>query len=149
MKKLVLALLVAGCGTEIDPEGLPSIVGYDQWEHFTKTTDVPGHPNSVRVIYKNEIAAQYPHAGRYPLGTVIVKEIFNKKGDGTKGSLRYTGVIRKLGDGSGQPTNDGWLFTELRDGTEKQVDLCWTACHRVGPYDGLWFDYGLDHESDE
>jgi hypothetical protein len=151
MRAPLLALLVccAGCGTEIDPAEVGAIDGYQEWPHFTKTTDVPGHPDSVRVIYKNDVAAAYPHAGRYPLGTIIVKEIFNRNGDRTKGSLRYIGVARKLGDGTGQPTDDGWLFTYVKDGKETQLDLCWKQCHQAGPFDGLWFDYGREIASDE
>lgn len=148
IKKICFCCALAGCGTEIDPTGLPTIDGYTTWPQFTKKGDIPGHPDSVRVIYKNEVAAAYPHAGRYPLGTVIVKEIFNKNGDGSKGSLRYLGVARKLGEGSGLPTDEGWLFTDVRDGSEKHYDLCWQQCHQAGPYDGLWFDYGIDQASD-
>lgn len=145
MKRLLLAWLVtasAGCGTEIDPAGLPSIAGYTSWPYLEKDSDILGHPDSVRVIYKNPVAAAYPHAGRYPVGTVIVKEIFERKGIKERGGLRYIAIMRKLGEGSGQPTNDGWLFTDLRDGKETQLDLCWQTCHQAGPYDGAWFDYG-------
>jgi hypothetical protein len=143
MKRLLpCAVALAACGTEIDPAGLPSIEGYTAWPHFEQANDIPGHPESVRVIYKNEVAASYPHGGRYPIGTVILKEIFDRNDDGSKGGLRYIAVMRKLGDDSDQPTNEGWLFTYKDGDSETQLDLCWHTCHRAGPYDGAWFDYG-------
>lgn len=144
MKKLLLLALATACGETIDPAEVPSVADYTSWPHFEISTDVPGHADSVRVIYKNDVAASYPHAGRYPEGSVILKEIFNRNSDGTRGSLRYIGIARKLAPGTGLPTDDGWLFTEQREpgGEEKQFDLCWSSCHRAGPYDGLWFDYG-------
>jgi hypothetical protein len=143
MRRAWLALFIAaGCGSEIDPAGLPSIEGYAAWPSFTVDTDIPGHPESVRVIHVNEVARAYPHGGRYPIGSVIVKDIFERSRDGGRGALRYVAVMRKLGDGSTLPTDEGWLFTDLRDGREVQKDLCWQTCHKAGPHDGAWFDYG-------
>jgi hypothetical protein len=141
---LLCVLLAAACGQTIDPDEVPSVADYASWPSFEIDTDVPGHADSIRVIYKNEVAASYPHGGRYPAGTVILKEIFDRKDDGSRGSLRYIGIARKLAPGSGLPTDDGWLFTQQREpgAEETQLDLCWSLCHRVGPYDGLWFDYG-------
>jgi hypothetical protein len=143
MRAIVPLLLLAACGTEIDPAGLPSIEGYPTWRKFAELeTDIPGHPNSIRPIFVNEVASEYPHGGRYPLGTVIVKEIWGREAPGRRGDLRYVAIMRKVGEGAPVPTNDGWLFTQLVDGVETQHELCWRTCHKAGPWDGAWFDYG-------
>jgi hypothetical protein len=142
--QLLVGLAVAACGTEIDPAGLPSIDGYPAWGLFDEVeTDIPGHPDSIRSIYVNDVGRDYPHGGRYPLGTAIVKEIWERQAPGQKGALRYVAIMRKVGDDADVPTHEGWLFTDLRDGTEVQKDLCWRTCHKAAPWDGAWFDYGL------
>lgn len=146
MRRLMFCALLCGCGTEIDPAGLPSIELYQSWGLFIEQDNpIPGHPDSVRSIYVNPVGRDYPHGGRYPLGTVIVKEIWEREGPGQKGALRYLGIMRKVGDDAGVPTNEGWLFTEKSGGTETQKDLCWTTCHKAGPWDGTWFDYGYQY----
>jgi hypothetical protein len=145
MKKLCLlfAAACAACGTEIDPADLPSIEGYESWGLFTElTSDIPGHPDSIRPIYVNQVGRDYPHGGRYPLGTVVVKEIWNRDAAGQRDGLRYVAIMRKVGDDAGVPTNDGWLFTQKKGDTETQLELCWRTCHKAAPWDGAWLDYG-------
>jgi hypothetical protein len=137
-------LLLAACAPEIDPNadtGL-SIHGYRTWHStLALTGEIPGHGDTLRRIYVNDVALGYPHGGRYPIGTVIVKRIMNEDE-----SLKYTAVMRKVGDGTDLPTDDGWLFTfftgDRDEGTETQSDGCWQSCHKAGPWDGAWFDYG-------
>ncbi len=135
----------AGCvGQEIDPTLLPTVDDYRTWgAPIVVVGDIPGHPSSHRSIYRNDIARAYPHGGRYPIGSVIVKEVADLGPGDSAGEARYTAIMRKLGDDTGLPTDDGWLFTSRRgDGPETQYDLCWQTCHKAGPRDGTWFDYG-------
>lgn len=157
MKRLAVALLVAtapGCLVEeVDTSSLTSVDGYETWFRLDVAGDLPGHGESYRVIYVDDVARSYPHAGRYPVGTTIVKEVRaleHVEGAPVPGDIKYTAVMRKVtmdddGDGgTGLPIDGGWLFTELTDtpGTEKQLDLCWASCHRQGGWDGAFVDYG-------
>jgi hypothetical protein len=138
------AALAAACGTTVDPDGLPSIEGYETWDKLTFFSDIPGHPDSVRDTYVNDVGRSYAHGGKYPLGTVIVKEIFEREGTATPGALRYVAIMRKVGDDADvdAPVDGGWVFTQLEGGEETSRDLCWATCHEQAPWDGAWFDYG-------
>ena len=153
---LVAALAVThtGCLTEeVDTSGLTSVDGYESWFRLDLAGDLPGHGRSYRIIYVNDIAQSYPHVGRYPVGTTVVKEVRaleHRDGVPVPGEINYTAVMRKVtldddGDaGTGLPLDAGWLFTQLTDtpGTEDQLDLCWASCHRQGGWDGAFLDYG-------
>ena len=69
-----LAIACAAC-SEIDTSQLPSTDGYQSWTMLEKSNPIPGHGDTVRLIYINPVARSYPHFGRYPEGSVIVKEI--------------------------------------------------------------------------
>lgn len=149
-----LAAALAGCLEEVDPAGLPSIDGYRTWWSAPPLVGfIPGHGESYRVIYVNDVARTYPHAGRYPIGSVIVKEIHDVAGDDGQGELRYLAIMRKVGEPGelgaldvDAPVDRGWVFTEKRgtgaDVPERHRGSCWSACHRQAAYDGVWLDYG-------
>ena len=138
--------LAAGCGGEdIDPAGLPTIAGYQSWPSRTEKGEVPGHGDTIRVIYANEVARTYAHAGRYPVGAVLVKEVYEKGAYDRPGKLRETQLMRKVTEDflpSPRPLDKGWLFTHLDGGKETRKALCWDRCHRQGRFDYAWFDYG-------
>jgi hypothetical protein len=140
-----LALLLGACGNDLDRADLPSIEGYEEWPpKLVFTGDIPGHPDSHRTIHVNDLARSNPHGGRYPIGSVIVKDV-NELNGGERGALRYVAVMRKVGDRDDVPTNEGWLFTSFRDAsatTETQQELCWRTCHKAAPFDGTWVRYG-------
>lgn len=152
----LLALLVAGCvpGQEsFDPTSIGSIAGYTAWTYGGYFTDpVPGHGDSVRDVYVNDVGAGYTHGGRYPVGTILVKEVQAKvvmDGQPSAGDMKYIAVMRKLGpDGRAPvPIEGGWVFSFLDGGAtpggeETYWDLCWATCHRQAPVDGAFFDYG-------
>ena len=66
--------------------------------------------------------------------------------DGGAGSLDYVAIMRKVGEDAdvSAPIDHGWVFTfaDEAGGTERYLDSCWASCHRQGPVDGAWFDYG-------
>ena len=142
---LICLALCSGCPPTVDTSDLPSLDGYEDWYRVDSTGAVPGHGDSYRIIYANDTARAFPHAGRYQAGTVIVKEIRDTADDGGPGDLRYLGVMRKLGSAPpGGEIQGGWQFTifgELGD-DEKQGSTCWDRCHIQAPIDGAWFDYG-------
>ncbi len=152
--KLLLAvcLLAAACGETVDPAGLPPIDGYDQWTEVDFVGPVPGHGDTYRKVFINDVARSYAHGGRYPLGSVLVKEIYDKTSDNLPAGLRYVAVMRKVEDDQAYveqgpevdaPVDGGWVFTQIKGGTtETYLDLCWGQCHKQAPYDGAWFDYG-------
>jgi hypothetical protein len=141
----VLLLCLAGCGQTVDVTGLPSIDGYQSWgvSEAPPPGYIPGHGDSVRTIYANDVAKAYPHGGRYPYGTVLVKEVRSRSG-----SLGDLVIMRKVANpptGVAPYTGEtygGWLFTVKEGSKEETYDLCWNRCHRAGPWDGAWFDYG-------
>ena len=135
---------VAGC-TVVDTSELPPIDDYTDWYAMEASGAVPGHGDTVRVIYVNDVARSYPHAGEFPLGSVIVKEI-RKNDNGNPGSLDYLAIMRRLDQAPGDgKLEGGWLFTwanQLGD-DEIQGFTCWKKCHVQAPYTGAWLDYGL------
>lgn len=143
---LLTALLCASActGTTVDTSGLESVDGYAEWDQFETQGPAPGHGDTYRLIYTNFLARYYAHAGRYPLGSVIVKEVHDNA-DGSPGDLRYIAVMRKLSEAPADAElQGGWLFTMTSEpGGEEVYDPgCWDRCHAQAPVDGAWFDYG-------
>lgn len=141
-----IALPYAGAcsATTVDVTGLPETDDYTSWDSFTTYGPVPGHGDTYRVIYTNFLARYYDHAGRYPLGSVIVKEVYEND-DGNPGDLRYVAIMRKLDQAPADADlQGGWLFTMASEpGAEETFDTgCWERCHAQAPVDGAWFDYG-------
>ena len=139
-------LLTAACSEDIQPESLSvSIEGYESWDKVEPLLGaVPGHGDTYRIMYRNDLARSYTGAGQYPIGAAIVKEIYALRGDDGKGSLSYKAVMRRMDaeDNPGLPIDGGWLFTQIDTGTEEfQRDLCWDSCHRAAPYVGAFFDH--------
>ncbi len=146
---------VAGCDTDVDPAELPAALdakGYQSWDPtpIIASGYIPAHGNSVRLIYVNPKARTYAHSGHYPEGSVIVKEVYHRKDDGSQGSLNYVAIMRKTATPpEGVPSAGGWIFTQADSSaavvagkTERSRDLCWDSCHRQGSWDGAWADYG-------
>ena len=149
MTRLVLlaaAGMLGACGTAVDSAELEPLTGYTEWHRIDSSGPVPGHGNTYRIIYVNDIARTYSHAGPYPIGSIVVKEIHAKADDGSPGGLSYLGVMRKLDQApSGVELEGGWLFTtagELGDTEVQPSSSCWAVCHIQAPVDGAWFDYG-------
>lgn len=118
------------------------------WYKTEVAGPAPGHSESFRVIYANDVARSYSHVGTYPEGSIMVKDIFALDGEG-QGAYDYTAVMRKIAPedaaAEGLEIEGGWLFTffeESRD-SEVTIALCWHQCHVQAPIDGSWYDYGL------
>ncbi|MBT8493520.1 MAG: cytochrome P460 family protein [Deltaproteobacteria bacterium] len=140
-------VLAAGCLSEVDLEGLPSVDGYQDWTQTVSEGDVPPHGDDTRVIYANEVALSYTGAGEYPLGTAIVKEIIDQDGD-----LSYIAYMRRIDfepdggrlEGDYKDRIGGWLFTRSDDADSEEVQgvTCWSECHVQAPFAGTFFNYG-------
>ncbi len=149
---LVASAAVAGCGDVVDPvaSDLPSAEGYSAWDHFDYYGNIAGHGESWRAVFVNSKGRSFGGAGRYPVGTVIVKEIRNLGEDAAgapvAGGLRYIGIMRKVGDVSipGVTVEGGWVITRADSpgAEETHLDLCWATCHRSAPVDGAFYNYG-------
>lgn len=139
------ACMLAACGGEVvDTTGVPALYGYEGWHRVDSTGPVAGHGDSYRIIYANDAAREYGHAGSYRIGSILVKEIRELQG-GLPGDVKYYAVMRKLREAPpGGKLEGGWLFTMLTDldGDETQGVTCWHECHAQAPVDGAWFDYG-------
>ena len=141
MRKLCLALLLlanAGCmSSPFDASILPpgyAIDGYQSWSASAPiTTTVPGHGATFRIVHFNPAAEGFA-GGRYPVGSILVKDIFARKGDGP-GDLQVSEIMRKVGVDSmlPAPIEEGWIFTEIGAGAtqEVHVDTCYPTCHRL------------------
>ncbi len=140
-----LLAAIAGCGGEdVDATSLSPLAGYQGWASRTVKGEVAGHGDTIRVIYANDVARSYAHAGRYPVGSVLVKEVHEKGDYDRPGKLLETVVMRKVTEDflpSTQPLDKGWLFTEVDGAKETRKALCWEKCHRQGKFDYAWFDY--------
>lgn len=144
MIRLAVSIIaLAGCFSEVDVEITP-----EEYEAFGEPVvvvgEAPGHGDSYRVIYANDAARGFTGAGLYPVGTVIVKEIYRRDGD-AMGDFRYIGVMRKLEEtpGGGE-LDDGWLFTykdDRDDPAETHRPRCWRTCHQNAPFDGTFLSF--------
>ena len=106
--------------------------------HFPVTGAVSGHGDTYRIIYFNDLARTFNHAGRYPVGTVMVKEIYDHEG----GKLLEINAMRKVDAVTVSTDGGGWLFTDVEGKSEKSFATCFATCHKQAPYDAAWFDYG-------
>ncbi|MBP6629674.1 MAG: hypothetical protein KBG28_20355 [Kofleriaceae bacterium] len=139
------ALLAAACGTAVAPEPTGD---YTSWPVRLETYGpAPGHGDTYRVIYANDVAAISPPGDYGPLAdagmtAVVVKEVRDNVNN-TPGPLRYLAIMRKQAGTDGDPTQGLWLFTraETPGGAEVQHDFCWDRCHVSAPLFGVWLDY--------
>jgi hypothetical protein len=135
--RLSLLLLVA-CTEAVNPEPLGD---YTQWKRFDVLGPAPGHSDTYRIIYANDLAVDPAQSFRlgYQEGAIVVKEIRTNE-DGEPGALSYVAIMRRLeleGD------DGGWLFSEsdTPNGPEHTAGFCWARCHVAAPYNGAWYDY--------
>ena len=153
---VLLAGLASGCAKEVDVASLParySIAGYNDatspWYSVDVAGKAPGHGDTYRRIFVNDVGQSYSHAGEYPIGTLLVKEIYKLDKDSQPGELNYIAVMRKIARADvpeGIELDDGWLFTFLEkagDDAEFTFPSCYAHCHVQAPLDSVWYDYGL------
>ena len=139
---LVVAALVTGCVESVSPEELGD---YTAWKRLDVIGEAPGHGDTYRIIYANDVASapgSRLYIG-YPEGSVIVKEIYENDG-GRPGALKYVAIMRRIGVVTTVLVDQGgWLFSESAEphGSETHTDRCWNRCHVAAPYNGAWHDY--------
>lgn len=138
----VTAVALVGCKVPVSPD---PIGDYTSWKRIDVTGVAPGHNDTYRIIYINEIAANPVGDLRlgFPIGSVIVKEI-RQNNNGMPGDLNYVAIMRKEESPSTALTDEGgWLFTQslTPGGDETYTSLCWNRCHVAAPYNGAWYDY--------
>ena len=137
MTRLPILLLVAACAAE--PADVPALGDYTAWKRIDTYGPTPGHGDTYRVMYVNDVATTYAGAG-YPDGTVLVKEVYDRT-DAGPGALQVIEISRRLGAPVGD--QNGWVFTAAYavGGEETVKDFCWRRCHLASPYEGAWFDF--------
>jgi hypothetical protein len=132
----------AACAESVDVE---PVGDYSTWKRVDVRGDAPGHTNSYRVIYANDLAVDplQPFLFGYQEGAIFVKEVRDDDG-GQPGALRYRAYMRRIGTVTRVLENEGgWLYTETdgADGPEQYFEFCWNRCHVVAPYNGAFYDY--------
>lgn len=140
-RALLLVVIFAACKEPIDDRITED---YTAWKRIDVTGKAPGHGETYRIIYINDIAAdptQDFDLGAQP-GAIIVKEIRDEVA-GEAGDLRYVAIMRRLERASISEAEGGWLFSRASTpgGSEVHQDLCWARCHVAAPYNGAWYDY--------
>lgn len=139
----LLFVVLAGCASEV--ADFPPLGDYTTWERRDTKGTTPGHGDTYRVIFANDIATTYVAGFGYPEGSTIVKEVYARDGEGP-GKLSVIEIMRREGphklDGEG-----GWVFTAASEpnGQESlKENFCWRRCHQAAPFEGAWFDYSVD-----
>ena len=150
MRTIFFLALLSSCSESVDLDVVGRVDDYRSWARpYLALGSVPGHGDSCRPIYANDVALSYTHGGPYPEGSIVVKEIRERHADDgaeCMGSLKYVGIMRKWDEDRGDPgvpLDGGWIFSysDGPGGDETYRELCWANCHRQGPWDGAWFDY--------
>lgn len=124
---LVLPLVVAISGASPLP-GLPSYTaGYTGWTKLN-SKPIPRRAVDAHSSIKNVYASKLPRAGRYPVGTVIVKEGRQRAG----APVTLIAMMRKL---SANRPHNGWQMIEwtrpsgsVRFNELARGSIC-TSCH--------------------
>ncbi len=140
-----LALAVAlgaltACGESISPDPIGDYTDLTtEWNRIETSGPAPGHGDTIRFIYFNEVARGM---GTRELGAILVKEVYEDDG-GVPGALRYVAMMRKVRRGISPDDEGGWLFSQADTpgGAESHSDTCWNRCHVQAPVFGVWFDY--------
>ena len=117
----------------------PDLGDYQSWYRVDTYGDIPGHGDSYRIIYVNDIART---SGTTERDATLVKEVHDNT-NGQPGALRIIEIMRKETPGTDPDDEGGWLFTQMTEvgGGEVHRDLCWSRCHQQAPFAGAWFDY--------
>ena len=129
MLELLLAVLTLA-GAKPLP-GLPTYTaGYTQWTKLNAMPILPRRSGDAHLGTKNVYASKLPPRGstRYPLGTVIVKDI-------RRPGAKFVGVVAAMRKLAGVKANNGWQMIEWSRPTTgsrftvlAQGQLCF-SCH--------------------
>ncbi|HKA88783.1 MAG TPA: cytochrome P460 family protein [Haliangiales bacterium] len=145
MRSIFLLVLTGACvGSAVDdPQFLSeySIAGYESWFSVDFTGDVPGHGDTFREVYVNPIGRSYPGGGQYPIGTILVKEVFR---DAAHTDLSVIEIQRYVGNRNvNAPVDGGWVFTSKKSAADGETyhRTCW-ECHRQATYGGSFYAFG-------
>ena len=138
-----LLALLAGCAGE--PPDAEPLGDYTTWKRVDTYGNAPGHGDTYRIIYINDIAAQYQVDGRpdHDEGAIIVKEVYDRAEGSAPapGELSVVEIMRRIGHDTSE--NEGWTFSAAATPTadESVQTFCWRRCHQAAPFEGAWFDY--------
>lgn len=141
-RALLVLLALPACFSEVDVEISPE--EYRDFFTIEVVGEAPGHADSVRRIYVNDDARSFTGVGLYPVGSIMVKEIYERESDDTAGALRYIAIQRKLEVApDGGELDNGWLYTFKadEDAAETHRPRCWKTCHQNAPFDGAFFNW--------
>ena len=129
LRLLLLGALGCSQSVDVDPPG-----DYMTWKRLDVTGEAPGHGDTYRIIYANDLAASPAsqlYIG-YPLGSIIVKEIHDND-NGQPGALRYVAIMRRTTPvTTSLQDQGGWLFSQSQEpnGPETHSDRCWESLSR-------------------
>jgi hypothetical protein len=104
----VVAATLAQAGTTATPKPLPGLpqwtAGYKAWPKINRAP-IPARPSDAHSGTKNVYASKRARNGRYPAGTVIVKEV-------RRPGQSHIGVIAAMRKLPNRRANNGWQMIE-------------------------------------
>lgn len=139
MKRLTVAIALCACGgATLDVDALGD---YTAWKRIDTRGPTPGHGDTYRIIYVNDVARE--PGGQRSVGAILVKEVYDNVND-QPGPLQAIEVMRRVGPVSASANDQGgWLFSGATTpgGAETEKTTCWRRCHVQAPFAGAWMDY--------
>ncbi len=159
MKKITILLLFSFtlilCKEKAIEEQLTIPENYQKWKQpAEKILDytIPGHGASARIIYANSEAYNYTETNindsvkiTYPDGTIIIKEVYNKKESIGK-SLPVLDIMIK--NSKSADAVNGWLYYMQTPGGKPELikgRMC-VGCHEAANDPHPYFDKNINED---
>ena len=67
----LIAMSLAACADSGESIAIPE---HATWPSIQFTGEVPGHGNTIRVVFINDVAQQFS-GGQYPEGSILINEV--------------------------------------------------------------------------
>lgn len=142
--------LLTGCGGKDSKGTAFTVPDYSSWSEPAGTTldyPVPGHGDTLRKIFVNEIAAgvrkETDDKGRaryiFPDDSIFIKEVYQTEEDIAVGKKALTIMVKASENTASQ---DGWLYYMQKHGeTATRIDgnMC-IGCHEAANDRHIYFD---------
>ncbi len=151
MKRLVILLILmlsmfVSCKDESSKFAVPD---YKKWKRAVDgvlETPIPGHGETYRIIYANDIAFQSKiikdvNGQRVMMneGSIVIKEVYDKKEDV---GYKIPGLFIMMKDSKNPGSINGWIYHMKKPGMDP-VEVKWrmcVGCHEAANEKHPYFD---------